>query len=39
MTGGIMDIIKTLAQELEIRPEQAQAAVEPIDDGNTIPFI
>lgn len=39
MTGGIMDIIKTLAQELEIRPEQAQAAVELIDDGNTIPFI
>ena len=34
-----MDIIKTLAQELEIRPEQAQAAVELIDDGNTIPFI
>ena len=28
-----MDIIKTLAQELEIRPEQAQAAVELIDDG------
>ena len=34
-----MDIIKTLAQELEIRPEQAQAAVELTDDGNTIPFI
>ena len=34
-----MDIIKTLAQELEIRPQQAQAAVELIDDGNTIPFI
>lgn len=39
ITGGIMDIINTLAQELEIRPQQAQAAVELIDDGNTIPFI
>ncbi len=34
-----MDIVKTLAQELEIKPWQAQAAVELIDDGNTIPFI
>ena len=34
-----MDIIKTLAQELEIKPWQAQAAVELIDDGNTVPFI
>ncbi|MCC8103994.1 MAG: RNA-binding transcriptional accessory protein [Clostridiales bacterium] len=34
-----MDIIKTLAQELEIRPAQAEAAVKLIDDGNTIPFI
>ena len=34
-----MDIIKTLAQELEIRPQQAEAAVQLIDDGNTIPFI
>ena len=34
-----MDIIKTLAQELEIKPWQAEAAVKLIDDGNTIPFI
>ncbi len=34
-----MDIIKTLAQELEIRPAQAEAAVKLIDEGNTIPFI
>ncbi|MCC8104579.1 MAG: RNA-binding transcriptional accessory protein [Clostridiales bacterium] len=34
-----MDIIKTLAQELAIRPAQAEAAVKLIDDGNTIPFI
>ena len=34
-----MDIVKALAQELEIKPWQAQAAVELIDDGNTIPFI
>lgn len=34
-----MDLIKTLAQELEIKPWQAQAAVALIDDGNTIPFI
>ncbi len=34
-----MDIIKTLAEELDIRREQAKAAVELIDEGNTIPFI
>ena len=34
-----MDIIKTLAQELEIKPWQAEAAVGLIDGGNTIPFI
>ncbi|MCI8994054.1 MAG: RNA-binding transcriptional accessory protein [Eubacterium sp.] len=34
-----MDIIKTLADELNIRPQQAKAAVELIDEGNTIPFI
>lgn len=34
-----MDIIKTIAQELGIRMEQAQAAVNLIDEGNTIPFI
>ncbi len=34
-----MDIIKTLAQELQIKPSQAEAAVKLIDEGNTIPFI
>ncbi len=34
-----MDIIKTLAQELQIKPGQAEAAVKLIDEGNTIPFI
>lgn len=34
-----MDIIQALAQELEIRPKQAEAAVQLIDEGNTIPFI
>ena len=34
-----MDIIKTLAAELGIRPNQAEAAVKLIDEGNTIPFI
>ncbi len=34
-----MDIVKILAEELNIRKEQAQAAVKLIDEGNTIPFI
>ena len=34
-----MDIIKKLAQELTIKEEQAKAAVQLIDEGNTIPFI
>ncbi|MCD8069531.1 MAG: RNA-binding transcriptional accessory protein [Lachnospiraceae bacterium] len=34
-----MDLIKILAQELEIRPAQAEAAVKLIDEGNTVPFI
>ncbi|MBQ9321180.1 MAG: RNA-binding transcriptional accessory protein, partial [Eubacterium sp.] len=34
-----MDIIRTLAAELEIKPQQAEAAVKLIDEGNTIPFI
>ncbi len=34
-----MDIIKTLANELEIKSWQAEAVVKLIDDGNTIPFI
>ncbi len=34
-----MDIIKILQQELQIEYKQAQAAVQLIDEGNTIPFI
>ena len=34
-----MDIIKTLAEELQIERRQAEAAVKLIDEGNTIPFI
>ena len=33
-----MDIIKKLAQELTIKEEQAKAAVQLIDEGNTIRF-
>lgn len=34
-----MDLIKQLAEELKIRPEQAENAVKLLDDGNTVPFI
>ena len=34
-----MDIVRTLALELGIRTNQAEAAVKLIDEGNTIPFI
>ena len=34
-----MDIIKQLQEELQIGYGQAQAAVQLIDEGNTIPFI
>lgn len=34
-----MNIIETLAQELNIDIKQAEAAVKLIDEGNTIPFI
>ena len=34
-----MDILQQLAQELNIKPHQAEAAVRLIDEGNTIPFI
>ena len=34
-----MNITERLAQELEIRTAQAEAAVRLIDEGNTIPFI
>ena len=34
-----MDIITVIAKELDVRPQQVKAAVELIDEGNTIPFI
>ena len=34
-----MDMINQLAKELQIKKEQAEAAVKLIDEGNTIPFI
>ncbi len=34
-----MDIITTLAEELGLKPEAVAAAVQLIDEGNTIPFI
>ena len=34
-----MDIIAKLAEELQIKTQQAEAAVKLIDEGNTIPFI
>lgn len=34
-----MDIIEKIAQELQIKKGQAEAAVKLIDEGNTIPFI
>ena len=34
-----MDITAKLAEELQIRKKQAEAAVKLIDEGNTIPFI
>ena len=34
-----MDIIKVLQQELQIGYKQVEAAVQLIDEGNTIPFI
>lgn len=34
-----MDIIAKIAEELNIRKDQAEAAVKLIDEGNTIPFI
>ena len=34
-----MDIIKVLQEELQIKYQQAEAAVRLIDEGNTIPFI
>ncbi len=34
-----MNIVTQLAEELKIRPQQVEAAVTLIDEGNTIPFI
>ena len=34
-----MDIIATIAEELNIKKSQADAAIKLIDEGNTIPFI
>ena len=34
-----MDILKTLAQEFNVKEEQVEATVALIDEGNTIPFI
>lgn len=34
-----MDICKKIAEELEIKQWQVEAAVQLIDEGNTIPFI
>ena len=34
-----MNITEVLAKEFSIHPEQAQAAIDLIDEGNTIPFI
>ena len=34
-----MDIVKKIAAELEIRPQQVEAIIKLIDEGNTIPFI
>ena len=34
-----MDIVKKIAAELEIHPQQVEAVIKLIDEGNTIPFI
>ena len=34
-----MDIVKTLAEEFNIKEEQVTATIDLIDEGNTIPFI
>ena len=34
-----MEIVKKIAAELEIRPQQVEAVIKLIDEGNTIPFI
>ena len=34
-----MDITKKISEELEVKKEQVQAAVELLDEGCTVPFI
>lgn len=34
-----MDIIQTLAQELDKNPQHVKNVVQLLDEGNTIPFI
>ena len=34
-----MDIIQALTEELQVKRWQVEAAVQLIDEGNTIPFI
>ena len=33
-----MDIVKTISQELDIKTWQTEAAIQLIDEGNTIPL-
>ena len=39
MKGKDMNIYLTIAQELNVKEWQVEAAVKLIDEGNTIPFI
>ena len=34
-----MELLQQLSQELKLRPNQVEAAVRLLDEGNTIPFI
>ena len=34
-----MDITRKIAEELEVKPAQVEAAIQLIDEGCTIPFI
>ena len=38
-SGGTMDIIQKIKEELQVEKWQVEAAVKLIDEGNTIPFI
>ena len=39
LSGGIMNIVKQLQEELQIKASQVEAVITLIDEGNTIPFI